>query len=122
MYGTPLHQGYKICLRVEANGCGLGEGTHVSVFICFMRGEFDESLKWPFRGVIAFQLLDQFTGNDHVACGVSYDNLYSDYDGRVSGERSGGMGWHKFIAHSELKPKYLQKDSLSFQVHRVELQ
>ncbi len=37
-------QGYKICLRVDANG----SGTHVSVGVHFMRGEFDDSLKWPF--------------------------------------------------------------------------
>ncbi len=59
------HQGYKICLRVFANGIIIGEGTHVTVSVFFMRGEFDDSLKWPFRGVISYQLLDQVNANNH---------------------------------------------------------
>ncbi len=47
------HQGYKFSLKVYANGCSTGKGTHVSVGVYFMRGEFDDSLKWPFRGVIS---------------------------------------------------------------------
>ena len=117
------HQGYKICLNVDANGHGSGKGTHVSVFIHFMRGEFDESLKWPFRGVITFQLLDQFRGNDHVTYEIPYNDSVSDLVcSRVtSGEMRDGRGKSKFIAHSELEPKYYQKDTLSFQIHKVEL-
>ena len=105
------HQGYKICLGVYANGHGLGKGTHLSVFICFMKGEFDDSLKWPFRGVIAFRLLDQVQGNNHVVYGVTYNDSTSDrHSARVtSEERSHGLGKNEFIAHSELEPKYLQK-------------
>ena len=39
-YSPPVythHQGYKICLCVYANGYGTGKGTHVSVYVCFMR-------------------------------------------------------------------------------------
>ena len=117
------HQGYKICLRVDANGNGLGKGTYVSVYTCFMRGEFNESLKWPFCGVIAFRLLDQVTGVNHVTRQLTYDDAVPDkYCHRVtSGERSNGHGYPTFIAHSELEPKYLQRDTLFFQIHKVQL-
>ena len=117
------HQEYKICLRVDANGFGSGEGTHVSVYIYFMRGEFDDSLKWPFRGLITFQLLDQFRGKDHVTHEVNYEDSVPDkVCSRVtSGKMSGGRGKNEFIAHSELEPKYLQKDTLFFQIQEVEL-
>ena len=126
-YSPPVythHQGYKIRLRVDAYGNGSGVRTHVSVFICFMRGEFDDSLKWPFRGVITFQLLDQFRGNDHVTCEIPCNDSVSDLvcSRVISGERSDGRGKAKFIAHTELEPKYLQKDTLSFQIHKVELE
>ena len=55
-YSPPVythHQGYKIHLNVDANGFNIGKGTHVTVWVYFMRGEFDDSLKWPFRGVIS---------------------------------------------------------------------
>ena len=125
-YSPPVythHQGYKICLEVHGNGYGDGKGTHVSVYIALMKGEFDDCLKWPFRGVIAFQLLDQVTGEDHRAYEVIYDDSKQDkYCNRVtSGERSGGWGKARFIAHSELEPKYIQKDTLFFQIRKVEL-
>ena len=42
-------EGYKMCLAVYANGVGNGAGTHVSVAILLLRGEYDEILKWPMR-------------------------------------------------------------------------
>ena len=41
-YSDPVYShfgGYKMCLKVDANGYGLGEGSHVSVFINLMRGD-----------------------------------------------------------------------------------
>ncbi len=117
------HQGYKICLRVDANGNGIGKGTHVSVYVYFMRGEFDDSLKWPFRGVISYQLLDQVNDKDHKTITITYDDKTPDgYCTRVTeGERSWWRGKPIFIAHTELKPKYLRNNTLLFQIHKVEL-
>ena len=125
-YSPPVythHQGYKICLNVEANGCGNGKGTHVSVFMYFMRGEFDDSLKWQFRGVISYQLLDQVNGEDHKTHIITYDDdTLNKYCARVTeGERSFGLGHPQSIAHTELEPKYLRNDTLLFQIHKVEL-
>ena len=118
------HHGYKICLRVDANGTGAGKGTHVSVQVIFIRGEFDDSLKWPFRGLISLQLIDQVEGRSHAICTMVYDDTVSDVlCGKVTrGEVSeAGLETPRFIAHAELEPKYLQKDSLFFQIYRVEL-
>ncbi len=115
------HQGYKICFKVDANGYSTGKGTHVSVSVYFMRGEFDDSLKWPFRGVISWQLLDQVNGSTHTTpyCGKT-PNIHCN---RVTkGEISkNGWGLQKFIAQSELKPKYLRNNTLLFQIHKIEL-
>ncbi len=78
-YSPPVythHQGYKICLGVRASGWRTGERTHISVFVHFMRGEFDDSLKWPFRGVISYQLLDQVNGEDHKTDTNTYDDKH----------------------------------------------
>ena len=40
-------EGYKMCLAVYANGVGRGAGTHVSVGIFHIKGEYDYKLKWP---------------------------------------------------------------------------
>ena len=38
-------EGYKMCLAVHANGMGEGAGTHVSVEMLQLRGEYDGQLK-----------------------------------------------------------------------------
>ena len=117
------HQGYKICLKVHPNGYGSGTGTHVSVFIHFMRGEFDDFLQWPFRGVISFRVLDQLKGVDHESHTISYDDtIENKYCSRpVYEERSHGWGSPDLIAHSQLKPKYLRNDNLQLQVYDGEV-
>ena len=60
-YSPPFYThlgGYRICLSVSvcANGQGDGKDTHVTVAVHLMRGEFDDLLKWPFRGEVTIQL------------------------------------------------------------------
>ena len=43
-------KGYKMCLSVYANGSGEGEGIHMSVYLCIMKGPYDDQLLWPFEG------------------------------------------------------------------------
>ena len=38
--------GYKMQLAVYANGTGAGAGTHVSIALLRMKGEYDDQLKW----------------------------------------------------------------------------
>ncbi len=125
-YSPPVythHQGYKIRLRVYANGWDTSKGTHVSVWVHFMRGEFDDSLKWPFRGAISYQLLDQVNRKDHKTHTLTYDvTTLNEYCTIVTElERSWEWGIYRFIAHTELEPKYLRNDILLFQIHKVEL-
>ena len=118
-YSPPVythHQGY----RVDANGHGTGRGTHVSVYLYFMKGEFDDSLKWPFRGVIVFRVLDQVKGEDHETYPISYnDEMENKYCRRVSyGERAtDGWGNPEFIVFSRLSPKYVRNDTLQLEVY-----
>ncbi|XP_064385188.1 TNF receptor-associated factor 4-like [Halichondria panicea] len=125
-YSPPVYthrQGYKICLSVDANGDGIGEGTHISVHVCFMRGEFDDSLKWPFRGAISVQLLDH-NGKDHKMNSRTYDDKTPNMccarvtEGEIV---SHGWGYSQFIAQTELEPKYLRNDTLLFQINEVKL-
>ena len=37
-------EGYKMCTEVHANGIGSGKGTHVSLGVCLMKGDNDDSL------------------------------------------------------------------------------
>ena len=44
-----FREGYKMCLALHPNGIGKGEGTHVSLSLLLMRGEFDDQLEWPIQ-------------------------------------------------------------------------
>ena len=58
--------GYKLCLRLYILGDGIGKGTHMSLFLVVMRGEFDSILQWPFTYKVTFRLLNQNDGKDIV--------------------------------------------------------
>ena len=48
-YSPPFYirEGYKMCIAVHLNGDQEGKGTHISVHIHLMAGEYDTKLKWP---------------------------------------------------------------------------
>ena len=130
-YSRPFYTGvggYKMCLNVDANGYGTGEGTHVSVFTSIMRGEFDSHLEWPFRSTITIQLVNQLEDKEHHTDSYSYSDTTPDASAaRVTdGERSGGVGRHKFLPHCELglstvNHLYLKDDCLIFRIVSVKL-
>ena len=125
-YSAPFYShfgGYKMCLRVYTNGSSVCKGAHVSVFIYLMKGENDDNLKWPFRGIITVTLLNQLQPNNHHLCAITYDKNTSEvYNARVKEGRSGGWGSHKFILHTDLSHNteknivYLKYDCLFFSV------
>ena len=62
IYSPPFYtgrNGYKMCIRAYLNGDGSGEGTHLSIFLVLMKGEYDPLLWWPFEPKVCFILVDQ---------------------------------------------------------------
>ena len=52
------NRGYKFCLNVYPNGISSSSGSHLSVRVELMKGEYDDELKWPFEGDILIELLN----------------------------------------------------------------
>ena len=132
-YSNPFYthrKGYKICVRIDANGYDIGRGTHVSVYTYFMRGEYDDELIWPFCGKIEIELLNQNADDHHHKYVIYYDDSVPDYDKHAQrvtiGDKSCGWGNPKFISHEFLKKpdskvQYLKDNCLKFRVHKVQL-
>ena len=134
-YSKPFYtheEGYKMCLRIYANGFDKECGTHLSLYTCFLIGEYDDKLQWPFYGKIAVELLDQSkddtTKGRHHERIVNYDeNIPDHYAQRVTVGRKAGPGWGRsqFIPHFKLDPEYdstvqyLKDDCLKFRVRKV---
>ena len=123
-YSPPFYthlNGYKMCLRVDANGIASARGTHLTVFVCLMRGEFDEQLKWPFRGNITIRLVNQ-EDKDNILKTIRFtERLSQTHCQRVmTDEPSSGCGC-SFLPLTELQPEYLKNDCIKLCIRRVEV-
>ena len=116
-YSPPFYRnGYKLCLEVSTDK---GIGTHLSVLVHLMRGEFDDQLVWPFEGDITIQLLNQRGEDDHLDHTIHFtDKIPDSYAGRVANQDRADLGYGrmKFVSHRELKSRYIKSDRLRFQV------
>ena len=119
--------GYKLKLLVFANGYSTGTGTHVSVSVGLMKGENDESLKWPFNSEITLQLLNWREDKGHVEKTINHYMGAIEYRTRVTqGDIApGGRGEPDFISHSDLEynanynSEYINNDKLCFVISKI---
>ena len=118
-------EGYKMLLKVYGSGYGDGEGTHLSVFLCLIKGPHDDKLHWPLSGTFIIELLNQFNNSDHyIRTVVVYGYLYGVCTDRVRQAAINDMVpkccHFKFISHetlySKTSPLYLKNDSLLFRI------
>ena len=117
-YSTPFYThpgGYKMCINVDANGYGIGKGTHVSVCTTILEGRYDNQLHWPFLGIVTVELLNQLGDDNHHRMD---NNFIASNNMRVGSIR----GHSKFLPHSSLghnpatNSQYLLDDTLYFRV------
>ncbi|XP_023118016.1 TNF receptor-associated factor 5 [Amphiprion ocellaris] len=65
---VPFHTGrcgYKMAMKTYLNGDGEGRGTHLSLYVVLMPGDFDALLPWPFRQTVSLSVLDQSGAGNH---------------------------------------------------------
>ena len=129
-WSTPFYtgpDGYKLQIRVDANGDGRCEGTHVSMFVYLMKGENDDVLTWPFKCDITIRLLNWREDKGHVEKTVHFNDS-TDIKARkrvMEGERATDGRGYDFIPHSDLyynitnNSEYINNDILCFVVSKV---
>ena len=101
-YSDPFYsiEGYKIRLAIDANGCGEGEGTHLSVSIELLDGKRENESERLVKGIVLIVLLNQLSDSFHfremfrlknaevgqvlgIPCFISHADLCSDSSGEV---------------------------------------
>ena len=94
-----------MCLNVDPKGSEEGAGTHVSVYVYLMRGEYDDRLVWPFRGAITIQLLNQISDQEHYKDTVCFDDEAGSSSHRVISRvrASESCGEPEFIRHTKVE-------------------
>ncbi|KTG03294.1 hypothetical protein cypCar_00010190, partial [Cyprinus carpio] len=125
--GTPLNStpfytsrsGYKLSVRAYLGGDNSGRGTHLSLYITIMRGDFDSLLPWPFRQNITLTLLDQSGSRNHVSNTFTPDTN-SDSFHRPTSDANVATGFPRFISQGDLEaPRnavYVRDDTLFIKV------
>ena len=117
-YSIPFYThpgGYKLCIRIDANGDGDGKGTHVSIFTKMLEGRYDKQLDWPFHGTVTVELLNQLGDDSHQRRVIKHGSNYDMIIGSI-------YGYIKFLPHSSLghnpatNTQYLLDDTLYFRV------
>ena len=127
---TPFYSGpdgYKLELLVDANGYTYGTGTHIGVSVRLMKGENDETLKWPFNSVITIQLLNWREDKGHVEKTIDhYNGQLESRTGVKQGDIApSGRGKPDFISHSYLEynayynTEYINNDKLCFVISKI---
>ena len=118
--------GYKMQLQLNPGGFGVGKGTHLSFFVCIMRGENDDKLQWPFRGRVIVQAYNRGTNTWDKDSAILFNGAINNescikpQDDSVS---SIGVGITRYIANYELLGCYVSvlADGIHFRVHKVYL-
>ena len=112
--------GYKMCVELHPNGLNEGWNTHLSIFVCLLRGEYDDILPWPFNRKVIITLIEQ-QPNPYLKKNVQMSSLpkhnvhFSLCCSKPSESRPRNtvFGFCKFIAQEPLKSRhYLANDTI----------
>ena len=117
--------GYKLCLRIAANGVLHFTGSYVTVLLNLMKGENDHLLQWPFEHAVTYGILNWKKDESHVIHTIDFKFYPKE---RVTSTEIAptGCGIWNTLSHSTLYGskdehiEYLREDCLCLQVLKVE--
>ena len=115
-------------LRVGANGDGSGIGTHLSLCVHLLKGEYDDQLQWPFNANITVQLLNWSGDNGHEEDTIPHHTAPLENRTRVTeGDRApNAFGPIKFISHSVLESvtsdvQFITDNKICFKIIKISI-
>lgn len=110
--------GYKMCLRVNLNGIDSGSGSHVSMFVHLMQGDFDSFIDWPFPHSLELTIMDQSPSNpQHIKETLHTRPTLQAFLRPKTPRNHKGYGYVEMIPHLTLRQRgYLQNDTMIVRV------
>ena len=106
-------------IRIYPQGVGTGRGTHVALFIHMIKGNFDNSLVWPFRGTVTISVLDQScSGNQSdISRIIQATPILSAFQQPREAICRTGYGFEKFSPIEKFfGPQYVKDDKLLLKI------
>lgn len=132
-YSRPFYShiaGYKFGMFVFCNGVLDGKGTHISVFLYLVRGEYDADLDWPFQGSVVIHLINQRADRQHFQKVIRFtEDTPIAVSSRVmeSEMAKEGNGPTQFISQADLTynqqkdTEYVRDDCLKIRVTSINI-
>ena len=129
-YSDPFYtniKGYKMCLRIDANGFSEGEGTHCSTTLSLMRGEYDDGVHWPLNMKLKITLLNQLRDDEHETHLLRFSEVAHDKDvtHRVLIGDKAPSGWgipcfisHRYLTEATPTRQFLKDDCIFISISR----
>lgn len=109
--------GYKFKVVLFPYGNGSGEGTHLSLYVRLLPGEYDALLRWPFEGEITLTLMDQSEdrrARRDVSQSFSPDPNWKSFQRPSKNSASLGFGYPQFVSHHGLESTGYIKNNILF--------
>lgn len=106
--------GYKMCIRAYLNGDGIGKGSHMSVFFVVMKGDFDNTLEWPFKHRVTFKLINQSSGRRDVVDTFQPDPTNISFQ-KPKLDMNVASGCPRFVNHTDLENGFVVDDTVLIQ-------
>lgn len=121
---APFHTGrcgYKMGTKVYLMGDGEGRGTHLSLYVFLIPGDFDALLPWPFRQTVTLSVLDQSGAGNHHSLSFKPDPTSKSFQRPAAESVSNvAVGFSCFIPLSKLETPenavYVNDDTLFVKV------
>ena len=115
-YSSP--QGYKMRILVYANGHNEGAGTHVSMYTRIIKGEYDDTLTWPYNGTVTLTIIN-WKDDNHIKTTIPFRNDEICGKKPVMGKNNEAIGYFTILPHDELygelygnNSQYIKNDML----------
>ncbi|XP_078490796.1 zinc finger protein [Ciona intestinalis] len=124
-YTSP--QGYRMCIRANLDGVESAQGTHLSLFVHLMKGDFDDVLPWPFCGSITLTVINQKelpSQRAHVSEMLESRANLMAFQRPVTERNQKGYGYIDFLPLNLIETEgFIKSDTLVIkaQVHVFEL-
>ena len=119
------HSGFRMRLHFYFKGDGDGRGTHASVYLVLLPGDYDAVQKWPFTQKITFYWLNQNHPNDEQAHHIEKSIMPKGneaYLARPADDRhNNGAGISQFAPIDTFYDEAFVKDDTMFIKAKVDL-
>ncbi|XP_035770719.1 TNF receptor-associated factor 5 [Neolamprologus brichardi] len=93
-----------MAIKAYLNGDGEGRGTHLSLYVVLMPGDFDTLLPWPFRQTVSLSVLDQSGASNHRSLSFRPDPTTKCFQQPTPESQTNvAVGFPCFISHNMLQ-------------------